>query len=481
MSALRSSSASPRPSSASPRAPARAKPPRTTAHQVVREVSADAARRFLVTRHLLAPPRSQEAGLDGVRSVFRQLGSVQFDPLGVAGRNHDLVLHARVRDYDPIWTDELLYGLDGRRELFEAYNKALNLLPTSELPWFRHTWDRHAAMYENGVFIRHAEAVGHIMGRIHAEGPLSTLDFERRPHVDWAWGPTGEIRAVMEALAEAGVLGLARREGNRRYYDLVERLFPAELLAHRPTVREQVKHRLLSRYRGHGLLGVTGQAELFLGIGPAKPDAAQPDRPSRREIHEELVAEEALVAVTVEDVRGPRYVLASELPILDEAVAAATQGGARASSPAVTFLAPLDPFVWDRDFLRSLFGFDYVWEVYVPEAKRRWGYYVLPILFGDRLVGRIEPRIDRAAGTVRILGAWWEAGFDPRSSEGFVDAMRDALRAYLRFGAATRVAWEPALARERRLFGSAPLRGRGGGTHATLALSALAGGCRLAP
>ena len=421
----------------------------------VREVSADAARRFFVTRHLLASPRSQQAGLDGVRAVFRRLGSIQFDPLGVAGRNHDLVLHARVRDYDSAWTEDLLYGLDGRRELFEAYNKGLSLLPASELPWFRHTWDRHAAIYENGVFARHAEAVEHVMGRIRAEGPLSTLDFERRPHVAWAWGLTSEVRAVMEALAEAGVLGLARREGNRRYYDLIERLFPAELLAQRPSVREQVKHRLLSRYRGHGLLGASGQAELFLATGPARPDPAQPDRPSRVEMHEQLVADGDLVGVMVEGVRRPRYVLASELSMLDEAVQATTKCGAPSSPPAVTFLAPLDPFVWDREFLRSLFDFDYVWEVYVPEAKRRWGYYVLPILFGDRLVGRLEPRIDRTTRTVRILGAWWETGFDPRSADGFVDAMRDALAAYLRFGGATRVVWTSNLGRERRLFGSA--------------------------
>ncbi len=399
----------------------------------------------------MAPPRSQEASLDGIRAVFRRLGSVQFDPLGVAGRNHDLVLHARVCDYDPSWTEDLLYGLDARRELFEAYNKGLSLLPASELPWFRHTWDRYAAIYENGVFIRHAEAVDHVMGRIRAEGPLSTLDFERRPHVAWAWGPTSEIRAVMEALAESGVLGLARRDGNRRYYDLIERLFPAELLAHRPDIREQVRHRLLSRYRGHGMLGAGGQAELFLGTGPARPDPADPERPARTDLHRDLVTAGELVPVSIEGVRGPRYLLASELPLLE-----AAERADPLATPAVTFLAPLDPFVWDRAFLRSLFGFDYVWEVYVPEAKRRWGYYVLPILFGDRLVGRLEPRIDRAAHTVRVLGAWWENGFDPRSSEGFVEAMRAALAAYLRFGGATRVVWASALSRERRLFGSAP-------------------------
>ena len=101
--------------------------------------------------------------------------------------------------------------------------------------------------------------------------------------------------------------------------------------------------------------------------------------------------------------------------------------------------------MWDRDLLGSLFEFDYVWELFVPPAKRRWGWYVLPMLFGDRLVGRIEPRIDRAAGRVQVLDLWWEDGFVPGRTEGFVDAMRDALRAYLRFGSATRIEWAPEL------------------------------------
>ena len=105
----------------------------------------------------------------------------------------------------------------------------------------------------------------------------------------------------------------------------------------------------------------------------------------------------------------------------------------------MAFLAPLDPFVWDRDFLRSLYDFDYVWEVYVPEKKRRWGYYVLPVLWGDRLVGRVEPRIDRKAGALRVLGLWWEAGFEPLAADGFLDAFVEALRAHQRFGAVRRI------------------------------------------
>jgi uncharacterized protein YcaQ len=112
--------------------------------------------------------------------------------------------------------------------------------------------------------------------------------------------------------------------------------------------------------------------------------------------------------------------------------------------------------MWDRELLRPLFGFDYIWEVYVPEAKRRWGYYVLPILFGDRLVGRFEPRIDRAGGRLQVLNVWWEDGFDPRKADGFVDAMRAALRAYLGFAGATRIEWAAHLGKEKRLFLTRP-------------------------
>ena len=126
------------------------------------KVTADAARHFLVVRQLLAPARSLERGLDGVREVFRRLGSVQFDPIAVAGRSHDLVLHARVANYDPGWCDELYE----RRELSEAYNKGLSFVPTSEFRWFRGTvYTRPAAVIEENSAV--AE---HVLERIRADG-----------------------------------------------------------------------------------------------------------------------------------------------------------------------------------------------------------------------------------------------------------------------------------------------------------------------
>jgi uncharacterized protein YcaQ len=157
----------------------------------------------------------------------------------------------------------------------------------------------------------------------------------------------------------------------------------------------------------------------------------------------ELVEAGELVPVTIDGVRGDRFMLASEVALLDTA-------SAEPAPPGVAFLAPLDPFVWDRQFLRSLYDFEYVWEVYVPEARRRWGYYVLPILFGDRIVGRIEPRIDRRQGVLRVLGLWWEAGFDPIADDGFVEPFADALVAHGRFLGADRIVL-PRLARHRAL------------------------------
>jgi hypothetical protein len=404
-------------------------------------VAANAGRRFLVARHLLAPARSVEGGQDAVLEVFRRLGSVQFDPLAVAGRNHDLVLHARVADYDPAWCEELLYG---RRELFETCNKGLSLVPTSEFPWFRAT----LSVSSPRILAEHADVAEQVLERIRAEGPLSALDFDRRRGslVDWFGAPTNVLRAVLEAYAVTGVLGLARRDGNRRYYDLIDRLLPPDILARKVPLREQLRHKLLSRYRAHGLLGIGGGGDIFGGLGPAKPDPARPEHPGRTALREELVENGKLVPVTIEGVRGKRFVLREEVELLT---------APPEPPPSVAFLPPFDPLVWDRGLLGSLFGFDYVWELFLPPAKRRWGWYVLPVLFRDRLVARIEPRIDRASGIVQMLGLWWEE-FAPRRADGFVDAMREALRAYLGFAGASRLEWAPHLDKERRLFGTRP-------------------------
>ena len=174
------------------------------------KVAKEDARRFLVARQLLAPARSLAGGRDGVLEVLRRLGSIQLDPVDVAGRSHDLVLHARVADYDPAWCDELYE----RREIVEAYNKGLSLVPASEFAWFRvrrsYRWQK--------VLDDNADVAKRVLERIRAEGPLSSLDFERE-----TWSDEGLVRGADERrprgarrVCKDGVLGIARRDGNHR-------------------------------------------------------------------------------------------------------------------------------------------------------------------------------------------------------------------------------------------------------------------------
>jgi uncharacterized protein len=376
-----------------------------------------------------------------VLDVFRRLGSIQFDPLAVAGRNHDLVLHARVADYDPAWCD-LLYE---RREIFEAYNKGLSLVPTSEFAWFR----GNLSLSSPRTIAENPDVAARVLERIRADGALSALDFERErgTTTDWFGMATNVVRAVLEAYAVTGVLGLARRDGNRRHYDLLERLLPADVLTRKLPLEEQLRHKLLSRYRAHGLLGVSGAGDVFGGIGPAKPDERWPGYPGRNALREELVERGSIVSVEVEGVRGKRFVISEDVELLE---------APPDPPPSVAFIPPFDAIIWDRALLGSLFEFEYVWELFLPPAKRRWGWYVLPIVFRDRFVGRIEPRIDRAEARVQVLDVWWENGFSPRRADGFVDAMREALRAYVGFAGADRLAWAPHLGTEKRLFLSRP-------------------------
>jgi len=415
-------------------------------------VAAPVARRFLVLRHRLAPPRSLPPEPESVLRVVDRLGSIQFDPLEVCGRNHDLVLLARIAGYRREWTDRWLYE---DRVLYETYNKGLSIVPVAEMPWHRLTWDRHRVAHEGGTFDEHAPLVEELLTRIREGGRLQPREVGPREAIDWYWRPTNQVRAILEALAEAGIIGIAKRERNLRVYDLVERLFPAEVLAASRPEWEQRRHRLLSRYRGGGLLGTGGQAELWLGTAAGSSGQSGARTASeRRSLQAELVERGELLPVAVEGLKGERFIVGSERELLDQAEhEVATGDPPGGAEPGVAFLAPLDPLCWDRDLLRRLFGFDYVWEVYVPAAKRRWGYYVLPILFGDRLVGRIEPRFERRAGALRVVDLWWEDGFDPLDAEGFVAAFTAALEAHRDFGGLRRVVM-PRFARHR-LFATA--------------------------
>lgn len=390
------------------------------------ELTAEQARRFLVRRHFLAPPRSLPARAESVLRVVRELGSVQFDPLEVTGaRNDDLVLAARIRNYRRGWMERWLYGPPAERKLFEAYNKSLNILPVEELPVHRvdwEHWERREGAYQ-GLLRRHGDVAAGILERLGREGPLPGSAFVERngKRLHWGWGQLSVARAVLYALFRTGRIGIVRRLGNVKVYDRLDRLFPAALLATRLPEEEVRRHQLLSRFRGVGLLGLRAGAEIWSGTVSAA---------SRARLTEGMVADGTLRRVRVAGVRDERFMLASDARFLR---------GGPLRRREVALLAPLDPLVWDRELLRQLFDFDYVWEVYVPAKARKHGYYVLPLLWGDRLVGRIEPRIDRKTGVLRVPAPRLEHRM-PRTERLDLEAALDrALEAHRRLAGAGRI------------------------------------------
>ena len=192
-----------------------------------------------------------------------------------------------------------------------------------------------------------------------------------------------------------------RREGNRRVYDLTERLFPAELLARQVPADEQLRHKLLSRLsrqraaRRDGRIHAVGGPRQGARAAARAPGAGRGRRDHAGRGRGPPGSRGSWSPTSCPCWTRPRR----RSPLESGIDGPARPGGCE---PGAAFLAPLDPLVWDRDLLERLFGFEYRWEVYVPAPKRRWGYYVLPLLYGDRFVGRIEPRVDRASGTLRV-------------------------------------------------------------------------------
>ena len=348
-------------------------------------VTAEAARRFLVARHVA---RAGALARGRTRRRARGLPPARLDPVRSARGRRSQPRPRAARARRRLRPGLVRPPLRAPRDLRGVQQGAL-LRPGERVPVVPRDVEPERG---RALLAENADVAERVLERIRAEGPLSALDFERErgATTDWFGVPTNTVRAVLEAYAVTGVLGLARRDGNRRYYDLLERLLPADVLAREMPLTEQLRHKLLSRYRAHGLLGVGGGGDIFGGIGPAKPDPRLPglSGPNR-------------------SARGARRATASSFPSRSRACAASASCSARRSScwrrrrsrrPPSRSSPRSTPLVWDRGLLGILFGFDYVWELFLPPAKRRWGWYVLPMLFRDRLVGRIEPRIDRADG-----------------------------------------------------------------------------------
>lgn len=361
-------------------------------------ITRDQARRFLLLRHNLLPPRSL-TGTEGILSFLRRVRSIQFDPLDRVGTNPLLVLQSRIAGFRPEQLRDLLYG---QRLLLEGFDKMLSIYHREDFPSFAR--ERAAAGQRFGA---PGSPVMEVLPQVRAElenrGPLCSADLGLTQRVDWPWAPTRIGRAALESMYFRGELVIHRRQKRRKFYDLAERHLPRQLLeAPDPFADEEeyLAWRVQRRIAGIGLVPDRG-GDAWLGIRGLKNGV-------RRQILDRLVAAGTVKAVEIESSPLSWYLPAEEQPLLD----AAAESGRQEQSEAA-FIAPLDNLLWDRHMIEELFGFRYRWEVYKPAAEREYGYYVLPVLYGDRFIARFEPRRNRKMQQLCIDGFWWEESIEP--------------------------------------------------------------------
>lgn len=380
-------------------------------------ISKTEARRFILAHQRLWPPRSFH-GKQGALAFIRHVGCIQYDPLNVVGQNPDLVLQSRIADYTPSLLEEMLYT---DRDLLNGWDKVASIYPVEDWPNFARHRARMEELHGNAESPA-MQIAPQVKEAIQRRGPLCSLDLRhgQNEKVDWFWAPARLARACLGTMYAMGEVGIHHRVGTRRYFDLIERLLPSDTLATpdpNPTQEAYWDWHVLRRVGGLGL-AQPGTSEFWLGILNQKSS-------DRRETLCRLVDQGRLIAVAVEDQPRQHFMCTADLPTL-QAIQEKGPSELRAA-----FIAPLDNLIWDRNLLRWIFDFDYAWEVYKPPKKRKYGYYVLPVLYSDRFVARWDPAFDKKPRLLTIQNWWWEENIQP--DDTLMKAIKDCLSAFCRY------------------------------------------------
>lgn len=397
-------------------------------------ISNQTARRYILGKQGLWPGRRWK-GKKGTAQAIRECEAVQLDPLNIFARSQDIVLHSRVLDYKP----EYLYQVAYKERQFFDYGGWLAMYPMSDLPYFRVHMERrsHQKRVEDFV-LSNPGLFEQVRAELRTRGPVGNRNLNGN-RVGWNYRGRKDTSLALFDLWLSGELMIHHREGFERVYDFRENIAPKEFDR---IASEHDAERFFARkaVSFHGLLREAGMRislEYDLQRNYTREDAS---RLVRGWIESGLFEQ-----VQVEGGRDIHLVLAEDLPVLESLAKGKYPKGWNPKETStleeVTFLSPLD-IVSARGRAKKLFGFEYIWEVYTPVHKRRWGYYVLPILYGDDLVARLDLKLDRPTMTLEIKGFWKEDDAPVKDAD-FADAFAKGLLRFAKFLDARKVITKP--------------------------------------
>ena len=366
------------------------------------ELSREEARALAVLAQQLDEPRHAPATKDDVAELIRRLGCVQIDTIAVVARSQYLVLWSRLGRYDSAWLDELHFP---DRQLFEYWAHAASIIPLELYPYFRrrmHDFASRARDYHTDWSEENGEVFEHIRERIRRQGAVSSTDFDRPPGSGpvepWSWYGGKPTNRALDILWSTGELGIQRRVNFQRHYHFAHHLYPEHHESELPSADEEQRVLALTAVRAMGVVAPRWLNDYFRtrwgvrGQGGPKPE----------ELLAGLAEAGALIPVEIDGIGGA-YVAATNLPLLE-----AVGNGARPSR--TTLLSPFDNLIWDRARTQELFDFEYRIECYTPAPKRKYGYYTMPILHHGKLVGRLDPKVDRKTRVFSVRSLHLEPG-----------------------------------------------------------------------
>lgn len=361
----------------------------------------------LAAQGLLSPPR-RRATKDDVLSAIRRMTQLQIDTIHVVARSPYLVLFSRLGAYDPLWLEQLL--AEGR--LFEYWSHEACFVPIEDFRLLRHRMLDPASMgwkYSMRWHETYRTEIARIIEHIRENGPVRSADFARTDGRGGGWWDWKPEKRHLEVLLTTGQLMIAARQNFQRIYDLTERVLPGWDDARDAPTPEQAQRDMVRR-----------SCE---ALGVVRPEWVADYYRLRKMRYDtwlhELADAGELLPVQVEGWRGDTFVHRTLADRLDDAA----QG--RLKSTVTTVLSPFDPVVWDRKRAAAMFGFDYTIECYTPAPKRKYGYFVLPLLSRGRLVGRLDAKAHRAQGVFEVKSLYFEP--DLRVSERLLNDLRIAL------------------------------------------------------
>ncbi|MGA7671480.1 MAG: crosslink repair DNA glycosylase YcaQ family protein [Nitrolancea sp.] len=376
-------------------------------------ISKDEAKALAVIAQGLDEPISEPPSKSVIMEIIRRIGCLQIDTISVVARSHYLVLWSRLGQYDSDLVDELHHP---DRMLFEYWGHAASLLPAELFPYFRRRMQQRKIKHmdsEDSWAIENQEIISQVLDAVRLHGPISSSHFERveavEPVAAWSWWGGKPENQALDLLWTTGALAIHRRVNFQRHYDLIGRVFPEHVTSELPSETDEERTLAMKALDAMGIGFLAGINDYFRTKWGART----------RRILADLAQGNEIFGVEIEDL-GLAYVTESNRSLLED-----VRAGRRPTR--TTLLSPFDNLIWERQRTEKLFDFEYRLECYTPAPKRKYGYYNLPILDRGRLIGRLDPKVDRRERVLYLRSVHVEPGikFDDEISERLQETLRD--------------------------------------------------------